>query len=317
MSELSFALDELEKDRVPEDVEATSAAIDDEFNFDLDDDLALDDDLSVDDDLEFGDELADDMESVDSKHEPEALVEGALDVPSDDFNLDMNVDDIDLAALDHEMESLDVDFEDEVSGEDSPSISDFAAQEMAKDEAEFDLDDLDEDMQLEDLASSGLNLTDDLDNPDETISFDLEDEKTLDAEIEADFAALDGDTSSDLADLELDEELPSEPATAEKAAHDEDLFSQALSEFSTGSDDLDLNDFSSDEAALADLSDDEMDSELDFLADADEAATKLDLARAYIDMGDAEGAKDILSEVINEGNEEQRKEANELLGRIV
>ena len=319
LSELSFALDELEKDRVPEDVEATSTAIDDEFNFDLDDDLALDDDLSVDDELEFGDELADDMESVDSKQEPEALVDGALDVPSDDFNLDMNVDDIDLAALDHEMESLDVDFEDEVPGEDSPSISEFAAQEMAKDEAEFDLDDLDEDMQLEDLAPSGLNLTDDLDNPEETMSFDLEDEKTLDAEIEADFAALDSDASSDLADLELDEELPGEskPATAEGAAQDEDLFSQALSEFSTGSDDLDLNEFSSDEAALADLSDDEMDSELDFLADADEAATKLDLARAYIDMGDAEGAKDILSEVINEGNEEQRKEANELLGRIV
>jgi pilus assembly protein FimV len=315
LSELSLALDELDKDVVP-DLEATSTAIDDEFSFDLDDDLALDDDLSADDDLELSDELAD-IESVDGKHEQEASVDGSLDVPTDDFNLDMNVDDIDLAALDHEMESLDVDFEDEALGEDSPSISDFAAQEIAKDEAEFDLDDLDEDMQLEDLAPSSLNLTDDLDSPDETISFDLEDEKTLDAEIEADFAALDSDASSDLADLELDEELPSEPATAERAAHDEDLFSQALSEFSTGSDDLDLNEFSSDEAALADLSDDEMDSELDFLADADEAATKLDLARAYIDMGDAEGAKDILSEVMNEGNEEQRKEANELLGRIV
>jgi pilus assembly protein FimV len=67
---------------------------------------------------------------------------------------------------------------------------------------------------------------------------------------------------------------------------------------------------------LEDLSDEDMDAELDFLADADEAATKLDLARAYIDMGDAEGAKDILSEVLGEGSEEQRKEANELLGRI-
>ena len=98
--------------------------------------------------------------------------------------------------------------------------------------------------------------------------------------------------------------------------HEEDLFIQALSDFSGDADDIDLNEFSSDEAALADLSDDDMDDELDFLADADEAATKLDLARAYIDMGDSEGAKDILSEVLGEGNDEQRKEANELLGRI-
>ena len=64
------------------------------------------------------------------------------------------------------------------------------------------------------------------------------------------------------------------------------------------------------EEALAD------DAELDFLADTDEAATKLDLARAYIDMGDTEGAKDILDEVSQEGNEQQREEAKELLGRI-
>src|SRR5690606_17258001 len=60
----------------------------------------------------------------------------------------------------------------------------------------------------------------------------------------------------------------------------------------------------------------DMDAELDFLADADEAATKLDLARAYIDMGDTEGAKDILAEVSQEGNDEQKREAEELLTRI-
>ncbi|HEY0891842.1 MAG TPA: FimV/HubP family polar landmark protein, partial [Cellvibrio sp.] len=128
---------------------------------------------------------------------------------------------------------------------------------------------------------------------------------------------------------ELQDEIPSQPEPVPPVAiagepalvdaeeeHDEDLFAQALSDFSGDSDDIDLNEFSSDEAALADLSDDDMDAELDFLADADEAATKLDLARAYIDMGDSEGAKDILSEVLGEGNDEQRKEANELLGRI-
>jgi pilus assembly protein FimV len=56
--------------------------------------------------------------------------------------------------------------------------------------------------------------------------------------------------------------------------------------------------------------------DFDFLADADEVATKLDLARAYIDMGDTEGAKDILDEVLQEGTDTQKEEASSLLSRI-
>lgn len=48
----------------------------------------------------------------------------------------------------------------------------------------------------------------------------------------------------------------------------------------------------------------------------DEISTKLDLARAYIDMGDPDGAKSILDEVIEEGNNEQQGEANELMQKI-
>ena len=55
---------------------------------------------------------------------------------------------------------------------------------------------------------------------------------------------------------------------------------------------------------------------LDFLADADETSTKLDLARAYIDMGDRDGAKDILDEVLIEGNDNQKQEARDLLNRL-
>ena len=56
--------------------------------------------------------------------------------------------------------------------------------------------------------------------------------------------------------------------------------------------------------------------EFDFLSGTNEVATKLDLAQAYIDMGDADGAKDILSEVLTEGDEGQRSEAKEMLGKI-
>ncbi len=42
-------------------------------------------------------------------------------------------------------------------------------------------------------------------------------------------------------------------------------------------------------------------------------STKLDLARAYLDMGDIEGARSTLEEVMVEGNDNQRREAENLL----
>jgi pilus assembly protein FimV len=47
-----------------------------------------------------------------------------------------------------------------------------------------------------------------------------------------------------------------------------------------------------------------------------EVGTKLDLARAYIDMGDPEGARSILEEVLKEGSAGQRKEAERLLASL-
>jgi pilus assembly protein FimV len=44
-----------------------------------------------------------------------------------------------------------------------------------------------------------------------------------------------------------------------------------------------------------------------------EVGTKLDLARAYIDMGDPEGARSILEEVLDEGDSTQRREAQGLI----
>ena len=58
------------------------------------------------------------------------------------------------------------------------------------------------------------------------------------------------------------------------------------------------------------------DDDFDFLSGTDETATKLDLARAYIDMGDTEGARDILDEVISEGSVAQQSEARDLLAGL-
>ncbi len=52
------------------------------------------------------------------------------------------------------------------------------------------------------------------------------------------------------------------------------------------------------------------------LIDMDELDTKLDLARAYVDMEDSDSAKEILEEVLAQGNEKQRQAAQGLLNQL-
>ncbi|TXK62024.1 hypothetical protein FU658_09205 [Alkalisalibacterium limincola] len=47
--------------------------------------------------------------------------------------------------------------------------------------------------------------------------------------------------------------------------------------------------------------------------EADAVGTKLELARAYIDIGDVDGARGMLEEVCQEGTEAQQAQARELL----
>ena len=60
----------------------------------------------------------------------------------------------------------------------------------------------------------------------------------------------------------------------------------------------------------------ELEEKLGDMVDGDEIATKLDLARAYVDMGDEEGARDILDEVLQEGSDGQKQEASVLLNAL-
>jgi pilus assembly protein FimV len=75
---------------------------------------------------------------------------------------------------------------------------------------------------------------------------------------------------------------------------------------------LDLGTASAEEADFGDLGDL---GDLD-LGDLDAVGTKLDLARAYVDMGEPDSARSILSEVLAEGDDKQRSQAQELLGQL-
>jgi len=72
------------------------------------------------------------------------------------------------------------------------------------------------------------------------------------------------------------------------------------------SEDISLDDFD-----LGELSDDSH-----AISAGDEAGTKLDLARAYVDMGDNDMARSLLNEVLTQGSDEQKVEAQTLIQRL-
>jgi pilus assembly protein FimV len=118
-------------------------------------------------------------------------------------------------------------------------------------------------------------------------------------------ADADIDFDMDLSDME---NLSDQDRPLDDAANDD-----------TDSDLPESREFNLDEAAdmLAAGGDlDEEDVSEGLLSTAEEVTTKLDLARAYLDMGDPEGARSILGEVMEEGNDEQKNEAEVLISKI-
>ena len=81
--------------------------------------------------------------------------------------------------------------------------------------------------------------------------------------------------------------------------------------------DIDLNvggtDDDDDMEPTARFSPDEVSGDLHDARTMTEVGTKLDLARAYVDMGDPGGARSILEEVLDEGDDGQKQQAQQLL----
>ena len=133
-----------------------------------------------------------------------------------------------------------------------------------------------------------------VDEPDDFSSITSSDDDMADLESLLDF---DPDQSSEGSDLKALDGLTAETDTSDT---NHDLIS--LDEL--GTDDL---------PSLGDMDLDNLGEELDFLSGTDESETKLDLARAYIDMDDNDGAKEILQEVLEEGTDQQKEDANKLM----
>lgn len=141
-------------------------------------------------------------------------------------------------------------------------------------------------------------------------------------------------------EFNLDElELPTQ--TAGKAAADSNTLEFDLGEFDLGGDaktkkaasssELSLQDFdlggsnptgpggSKLDIQLEDIDPMVIDDPLsdEALAAGNDAATKLDLARAYVEMGDSEMARTLLDEVAATGSDDQKREAGELRSRLL
>ncbi|WP_028006428.1 FimV/HubP family polar landmark protein [Solimonas flava] len=155
---------------------------------------------------------------------------------------------------------------------------------------------------LEDLELSSLDagkLDEPAPKPAETVEFDLG-EFDLDPApatapaVEPAPATADAGNSVEFDLGAFDVEAPAAPAAAPAAAAD----TAATAEFR-----LDEFDFDAVPTDSGEIS-------------GDEAGTKLDLARAYVDMGDNEMARGLLNEVLQQGNDTQQQEARSLLGRL-
>jgi len=98
--------------------------------------------------------------------------------------------------------------------------------------------------------------------------------------------------------------------TAEMPVGQDDERSDASLDLDVGSEGMDDDDGPT-LAAPGDISGD-----VDDARTMTEVGTKLDLARAYVDMGDPSGARSILEEVLDEGDEAQRQQAQQILDSI-
>ena len=231
---------------------------------------------AVDDDLE--EEVEEEALQVELEEDAEAQIE------VEDAAVAMDATIISTEPIEAIVDSDDLDLDAAEDDEISLDLED-------DDDLELDLGDEDED-EAEDEDAISLDLDDDddaisldLDDDDDAISLDLDDDDdAISVDLDDDVISLDLDDDDDAISLNLDD--------------DDDAIS------------VDLDD-DDDELSL-DLDDDDVISlDLD-----DDGGNKLDLARAYIDMGDGDGARSVLEEVIKKGSESEIQEANELLEKI-
>jgi len=268
------------------------------------------------------DEQEPEPEAVAAEPAPQPEPETAPMVDADDQNndFDLSMDDLEQAAPEQvaepepELPASEFELDAPVVAADEPSFETLLRQqnEAVAVNTPDDLDDFDLDLTEDEPA---LTTEDDFLLSLENDPLDLGETPTAAPQPEPELEH-DLDLPDDF-DLSLADEIETDQATQAFASEIDDVnaelerLSQNL-ESPPIAEPFQTPSFTADDMAAM-----EDEPEFDFLSGTDEAATKLDLARAYIEMGDSDGARDILDEVVTEGDDSQKTEAREMLGRLV
>lgn len=292
-----------EFDNISDDFDISDDNDDDQdvLNFDLPDDL----DLSSDEDAEMI-ELEPTVEAPPSLNKVPPLDEDGVELELSASEVDMDIEEVkepDFPQMDEDFTQLEEDNLDSgtvvmTAGEveaaatvvDPPEIEDLEAEVPLDDELDFDMS------HMEDAELQSGQFT-----PSETVAL----------------------ASVERGDDDITEFNPADITGEIKAFTSENTDEIASAEVDSGAG-LDKTGTFAPGDFIEEESEDQVDSIEDITGiedlmlpdDVDEVSTKLDLAKAFIDMGDAEGARSSLEEVLSEGTEEQKAEATGLMEQI-
>ena len=308
--ELEFSMDEPAGEAAPAADEADLGDFD--MAFDMDEDTAQGD---IDDaDIDFGAEF-------------EAALEEAEDLDLDDAELIPFKDEV---LPDDDAVELDMPDSEEMLGYEQTAVVDttqgFEATEVmpaigVAEETDLGLDEIggDDDTFGLDLDETAMQ-TDDASLESDDVSLVTGEISLATGEIslETDDIVIDPDEDDeeDISIIDFGGEDFIEPTDIFEPAADDSTIMSAVDFEETGevkTDTFAPGDFDEPTSAM-----DSVDDIADMMLpdDVDEVSTKLDLARAFIDMGDTEGARGSLKEVLTEGNAQQQAEAQTLLEQI-
>lgn len=262
------------------DLTGTGGGISEDFSLDIEESEDDSESLELDEDLSLDMDISDDSASDDGDEDNDGL---EIDL-ADTSDLDLTV------GGEASEDSMDLDLEvDAMDDLDTNSGDDDEAIDIGLDADDSDSDELDLEISLDDDSESndesGLSVSDidfDMTNTD-TLTSDDDDDLSLDLEIQ--------DDGADDLDMEGTVELP-QGAVPTISIDDDDEDDDDATVFvpkSPGSEEQ---------------------------SQEDEVSTKLDLAKAYVELGDQDSARSILNEILQEGNDSQKQQAQELMSQV-
>ncbi|WP_427980565.1 FimV/HubP family polar landmark protein [Agarivorans sp.] len=247
-----------------------------------------------------------DLSESDEEQGAELTDEGIIDFPSaeeepvtetDNTAIDLEDDLVDLSELDLADPSLDLEAETE-------ALQGLDETQQKEVEPEPELTATDE---AADLANLDLLTEADADNLDEA------EEQLSDDDIDSMFASFGEDAFKEDASTEQ-EDLPARSDIEEREFVDIDkLLNEADEEMNDDIDPYDRPSLDVDLDSFPDVLPEEQAIDVDVDA---ELASKLDLARAYLEIDDKDGAKKILQEVLDSDDANLKKEAEQLMSRF-